>query len=160
MIQCMPNLEQAKLHIIGEGDISIVLKQMIEMSPAKDRICLHGMLSPHEFGPILESSHVGVNLLRADSKSYYYSSANKVYDYLNHGLIVITMAYPVYQQMAKETDMIKLIEKLDKAQLISMIKQIHQDYEPEHLQKEYQEAIQKFSWNNEKPKVRQLYQLD
>ena len=160
MILSMSHIRNAELHIIGDGDLHPKLKRLVAQSPNKEKIILHGSLLPDEFEPILARSHVGINLLSGQSKSYYYSSANKVYDYLNHGLSVLTMDYPIYRKMSNNSEMIALIKTLNTTNLSTAIENIRAHYKLDELQKQHLRTIQKYNWEGEKLILSKLYNLN
>lgn len=96
IILSVKNTKNVELTIIGDGPLNETLQSL-----AGDciRIKFTGSLQPHDISPELKYHHVGWNILDNKSKSYYYSLANKFYDYINHGLPVITMDFPEYRKI-------------------------------------------------------------
>ena len=156
LIKSMDHLDGVVLDIIGDGDIADQVKRLIDDSPAKDRIVLHGSLTKEEFMPLLERAHVGVNLLESSSKSYYYSSANKIHDYINHGLMVLTMDYPYHRLLAESCDSIKLIDKLEDEVVVKNIKTMIDEYDSAGIKSGRIEVIQLYNW---KKVVNEIYEI-
>ncbi len=159
LIVSMGQLDEVKLDIIGDGDIADQIDRFVKNSPARDQIALHGSLSPEQFTPLLERAHIGINLLEARSKSYYYSSANKVHDYINHGLGVLTMDYPYYNELSQSYDSMVLIDKLDSGLIAQSIKEIISTYELETIQADRETYFASHNWEKEEDQIRDIYRL-
>jgi len=157
LIASMEQLDQVELDIIGDGDITDQLREQLANSPVSDRIKMHGSLKPEQFIPILQRSHVGINLLLSTSKSYYYSSANKLHDYLNHGLLVLTMQYPYYRMLAKTCSSIKLIDSLEPNDITSNIQTIIEEYDSIIVNNARTIYLDQYSWHEESIKITQIY---
>ena len=159
LIESMEQLDKVELDIIGDGDIADRVNRLVDESPVRDRIALHGSLSPEQFTPLLERAHIGVNLLEARSKSYYYSSANKVHDYINHGLVVLTMDYPYYNELSQSYDSMVLIDKLDSGLIAQSIKEMISTYELEAIQADRETYLASYNWEKEEDQIRDIYRL-
>ncbi len=157
MIKAMEYLDGVELDIIGDGDIADKIKRLVYDSPARDRITLNGSLSPEAFVPLLHRSHLGVNLLESRSKNYYYSSANKLHDYINHGMMVLTMNYPYYARLAQSCNAIKLIDELDATAILQKIKSIIRDYDLNNVVLARTSYLDKYNWDLEVEKLSKIY---
>ncbi len=97
IIRAVANVKEVELTIIGDGPLRLSLELLAK--DYRDRIKFTGALQPSAISKELSKHHLGWNVLDNKSKSYYYSLANKFYDYINHGLPVITMDYPEYKKI-------------------------------------------------------------
>ena len=157
LIKSMELLDTMVLDIIGDGDLSDQLRDQVVHSPARDRITLHGSLTSDDFIPILQKSHIGLNLLESSSKSYYYSSANKLHDYINHGLMVLTMDYPYYRLLAERCNSIKLIDTLKPNNIMTSIEAIIEVYDLTMINQARLAFLAHHSWQNECVTINQIY---
>ncbi len=157
LIASMEQLDQVELDIIGDGDITDQLREQLANSPVSDRIKMHGSLKPEQFIPIFQRSHVGINLLLSTSKSYYYSSANKLHDYINHGLMVLTMNYPYYTELSKSHDSIILIDKLDTQLISQAINGMISTYELKIIETNRETYLANYNWEKEVLRIRDIY---
>ncbi len=93
LIDAMRHDERFYLDIIGDGPLRESVQQA---SKDCDHIQMHGTLTEDQFSPLLARSDLGILLLDGSSLSYTYSLANKFFDYIHHGLPVLTMYFPEY----------------------------------------------------------------
>ncbi len=110
LIEVVLNRNDIELTIVGDGPLLADLKTLASNNP---RIHFLGKKNPSELLPILINSDVGVNLLEGNSLNYFYSLANKFFDYIHAGLPVLCMNYPEYQSIAGRYDCIYPVENLD-----------------------------------------------
>ena len=110
LIKIVIDRADIELTIVGDGPLLADLKMRASNNP---RIYFVGKKKPSELLPILLNSDVGVNLLEGSSLNYYYSLANKFFDYIHAGLPVLCMNYPEYHSIAGSYDCIYPVENLD-----------------------------------------------
>ncbi len=101
---------------------------------------------------------MGVNLLEGESLNYYYSLANKFFDYIHAELPQISMNYPEYHAINKKFPVAILINEASVDQIAASINSLLCD------EKKYQEmeqacvlAKKEFSWENEQKKLKEIY---
>jgi len=105
--------EQFHLLLIGGGDLEDELKKNTGKLGLEDRVKFTGWVEPDEGRHYLEKGHIGLNLLDGRAVSYYYSLANKTFDYMQVGIPAIHMDFPEYQSLAKQFNCISLLSDLD-----------------------------------------------
>lgn len=157
MIAALEMIPQAHLHIIGEGDLSDVLRRIAYQSPAADRIYFLGWLDPAAMALETQKASLGLNLLDKSSLNYYYSLANKFFDYMHVGLPSINMRFPEYEAIQAKYDVCYLVDDLDPNTLSDVINRAltHADV---LAQKKTNciAASQKFNWQKEADKLLSL----
>jgi glycosyltransferase involved in cell wall biosynthesis len=74
----------SRFHLIlaGSGDIEDQLKELAVELGVDSRITFTGWIEPKEIPEYLKIAHIGFNLLESRSVSYYFSLANKTFDYI------------------------------------------------------------------------------
>ena len=122
------------LWIVGDGDLYSEVSEQIHSSEAKNRIKLIGWKNPSELKELTSRADLGLNLLSPESKNYYYSSANKVFDYVMAGVPCLTMNFPEYEDLDRRYDVLYLIESIDSQSIAQEIEKIFGDNES-YLQK-------------------------
>ena len=119
LIKTMEQLPEFDCLIVGEGDLSIALR---EQSKNSTNVQFLGLLSPDKIKTITQKVFFGYNLLDAKSLSYYYSLSNKYFDYMQAGVPSISSALPEYELLNRkwvcglcipntETDLINCLKK-------------------------------------------------
>ncbi|MBI1221760.1 MAG: glycosyltransferase [Bacteroidetes bacterium] len=88
--------------IAGEGDLSTALREQVAASGQSQQIEFLGHLTPSELRELTPQAWLGFNVLENKGLSYYYSLANKCFDYLQAGVPCLCSPFPEYQNLAKE----------------------------------------------------------
>ena len=158
LIQVLPSLDHAVLWLIGEGDKSTELRQLVRKLGLMDRVVFWGYVLPKELPPLTRQATIGFNLLADRSLNYYYSLANKAFDYVQAGLPSIHMDFPEYRALNKQYEVGLLIPDLADETLIGAInKLLHNKNYYNQLQANCIHASQQWIWQIEEEKLRTLY---
>ncbi len=144
--------ERFRLLLIGGGDLEAGLKSLARDPGLEDRVEFTGWVEPDKGRQYLERGHIGLNLLDGRSVSYYYSLANKTFDYLQAGIPAIHMDFPEYRLMSQQYECLILLEKPDAELVARAVLQIANH--PEKYRRMSTEAFQaagQLCWENEEP---------
>ena len=87
--------------LLGDGDLAEQLRKTVSDRGLSARIRFLGFVPPAEMAKHTLEAHLGLNLLENTGQSYYYSLANKTFDYLQAGLPAIHMDFPEYRYLAE-----------------------------------------------------------
>ena len=137
------------LKIAGEGDEYSSLKKKVKDAQINN-IEFLGYLEPEVLKILTKKSYAGFNLLDAASKSYYYSLANKFYDYIAAGIPQISMSFPEYKKFNEVYEVSILIDDLDQDNILRAINELYENKELyERLKKNTSKAIQDNNWGQE-----------
>lgn len=96
-ILAMHRVQGAELWLAGEGDLSEELRRLCEREGLSDRVRFLGYLSPDELRALSPRAFLGLNLLENKGLSYYFSLANKFFDYLQAGVPSVSPDFPEYR---------------------------------------------------------------
>jgi glycosyltransferase involved in cell wall biosynthesis len=161
MIKSMKHIPGAVLWIVGEGDITVELKKLAEESEACRNIIFKGWKTQNETKALLEQATIGINLLESSSESYYYSLANKFFDYMHAGLPSLNMDFPEYQSITERFEVGILLEDLNSENMAVAVNSLLRDkVKLEHLKSECRKAKQFFNWEHEARKLTELMMID
>jgi len=94
----------AELQLAGEGDLSTKLRTLVAKEGLTDKVKFLGFVKPNELKQITSQAYIGLNLLRDKGLSYYYSLANKFFDYIHAGVPCICADFPEYQNINMQYD--------------------------------------------------------
>lgn len=122
MISAMDSLPHCQLWLAGEGDLSDVLRDQATRSTAFNRIKFLGYIKPDDLIEVTSQATVGINLLENKSLNYFYSLANKFFDYIQAGKPQLTMGFPVYKSFMNEFEVGLLINELRPEAIAEAIK--------------------------------------
>ena len=149
-IAAMPLLpDEFELHLAGEGDLSDRLRRLA--TGQEERIHFHGYIRPEALRALTDTAWIGINLLEHRGQSYYYSLANKFFDYVQARVPVVTMKFPEYAALQREFPVALLMDTLDATHLAQRLTALHQHPE-EYLQMQSacDAAAGVWHWENEK----------
>ncbi len=160
MIEAMPMIKNMHLNIIGEGDLSEELRSQAKSGPARDRIHFLGWLTPAQISDFTLKATVGVNLLQADSKSYYYSLANKFFDYMHAEVPSVNMNFPEYELIHQRFKTGILISELNPEIIANAINSMTTD-EDHYLSMKTacNQAKNWYNWQTEEKKLKAIFDI-
>ncbi len=102
-----------QLLLAGEGDLSAGLRKQAQELGLGEKVQFLGYVAPEELKNITSSAWLGVNLLENRGLSYYYSLANKFFDFVQAGVPVLTMNFPEYRALNQVYEVAVLLEKAE-----------------------------------------------
>lgn len=158
MIEAMMEINNAELWLAGEGDLSLVLRGKIKELGLEDKVKFLGYLLPDELREITQHATIGINLLENNSLNYYYSLANKAFDFVQAEVPAIHMNFPEYQKLMEEKEVGILINDLSKETIIHAVNVLLQDSSfYKKLKDNCAEARHDWTWEKEEKKLLKFY---
>ena len=157
-IQAIKNLSEVKLTIIGEGDEYLELINFIKSENLNDKVKFLGFIDSHLIHSELQNYDIGINILDPASLNYYYSSANKYFDYIMAGLPTISMKFPEYEFLNKMHETSLLLDSIN----INAIKVAIEDLQSNDilrtkLRENCLKAKSEFNWESQEPKLLEIF---
>lgn len=146
------------LWLAGEGDRSEQLRAQAAAAGLNDRVHFLGLLAPEELRKITPHAKIGLNLLENKGLNYYYSLANKAFDYIQAGVPSIQMQFPEYEHLQKRWGVFWLIPDLSPTTLAGAIQQLIEDPRQwQQIRNNCRIAAQELCWEKEVPRLLSLY---
>jgi len=127
ILEALRELPEVELWIVGDGDLFPDVTNYVKTLDYKERIKLFGWIHPDKIHNLTCQCNLGLNLLNPSSKNYFYSAANKYYDYIMAGIPVLTMNFPEYAKANEKFDVAYLLNDLKIQGIISCIQSILND---------------------------------
>lgn len=153
-IAAMQQIDNAQLWLAGEGDLSEKLRQQAKALDLEEKVRFLGYLPPHELQELTPQASIGLNLLENKGLSYYYSLANKTFDYLQAGVPAIHMDFPEYTQLHKQHPAFLLLEELSAETLAGQLRRLLEDQVLyDQLRYACQAAADELNWEREEEKL-------
>ncbi|MBR9921637.1 MAG: glycosyltransferase family 4 protein [Bacteroidetes bacterium] len=149
---------EIKLWLAGEGDLSVSLRNQVKEAGLEERVCFLGYVLPEDLKRITPKAWIGLNLLENKGLSYYYSLANKAFDYVQAGLPSLQMDFPEYRALQEEYACFELLENLDPSLIADAVEKLQdEEYYLERVQNCQLAAIE-WHWEKEEKKLLTIYE--
>ena len=158
MILCMHHLKKYKLWLVGEGDLSYYLRDLIKNESLEDKVELLGRVSPEKLSEITKQAWIGINLLENKGKSYYYSLANRTFDFIHARLPAIHMSFPEYKKINEEFEIAVLIDDLDNLSILEGIQKLEDKTYHSKLRLNCSNASRILNWELEEKLLLEVYE--
>ena len=159
ILEAMTEITEAELWLAGEGDLSGFLREKTIQLQLENKVKFLGYLLPEELRKITPQATIGINLLKNDSLNYYYSLANKTFDFVQAEVPAIHMNFPEYQNLMKEKEVGILIDDLKKESIIEAVNVLLQDASLyKKLKENCREAREIWTWEREEKKLLDFYE--
>lgn len=158
LIEAMKNVP-LQLIIIGEGDLSADLRKAADQAGLNEKIIFAGRKQPTELAGFTQAAFAGMNLLENRGLSYYYSLANKFFDYVQAGVPVVSMQFPEYISLNDMFEVALLIENTEPQSISAAVEKLIQDKDYYfRLRENCLVARQEWNWQKEQLKLLAFYQ--
>ena len=149
-ISAMQYITDVELWLAGEGDLSAALRAQAIEQGVEDKVRFLGYQQPEQLWQITQQAYIGLNLLENRGKSYYYSLANKAFDYIHAHVPAIHMNFPEYKNMQAQYETALLIPDLDEKTIVAAIRRLIADKALyDRLQQNCVEAKREWCWEGE-----------
>jgi glycosyltransferase involved in cell wall biosynthesis len=157
-ILAMEHLPNYILELYGSGDKEKNLKKLVSQRALENRVLFMGRKIPEVLKTNTEGAFVGINLLESSSKNYYYSLANKFFDYVQAGVPVITMNFPEYRLLNKEHTVALLIDECSPKAIAAAVLNLEDTQLYQELVEQMKIACEKWVWEREEDKLLKPFQ--
>lgn len=147
----------AELWLAGDGDILNELQLLVKENQLNDKVKFLGYVKPAELKAITQEAYLGLNLLQPIGLSYYYSLANKFFDYMQQGIPCISANFPEYQAINEQYNC-TLLSSCDVDEIADSMNQLLNDGELyQRLKENCLKAKEDFCWEKEEQKLIEIY---
>lgn len=131
-----------KVKIAGEGDLSKELRKLTNDINCQNSVEFLGFLKPAELQAVTEKAFIGYNILANKGLSYYYSLANKFFDYTMAGIPCLVSEFPEYVSLHEKFG-IGVYCDLSESDIVSQVNALF-------LNKELYGKLQQSAWEASK----------
>jgi glycosyltransferase involved in cell wall biosynthesis len=162
LLAAMPQVP-ARLIICGEGDCSTALRQQAAALGllASGQVEFKGYVLPAALRVLTAQATVGIMLLENTGLSYYYSLANKFFDYVQAGIPQLCIDFPEYRALNARHEVAELVPDLAPATLAAALARLLPGGQPgaryHQLAANCCRARAEWSWQQEEKTLVNLY---
>mgnify|MGYP006307837467 CR=1 FL=1 len=154
----MQYINNAKLEIIGDGDLSDQLKQRVKDKALDKKVSIKDRIPFQELPDITRKADLGIALEENIGLNYYYALPNKLFDYIQAGVPVIVSPFPEMQKIVNKYEIGAIYDHKDPQMLAKKINEIFE------LKNRYQKwkkntlkAAEELCWENEEKILMEIY---
>jgi hypothetical protein len=154
----------ARLVICGEGDCSAELRRQAQRLGllATGQVEFRGYVLPAELRQLTTQATVGIMLLENTGLSYYYSLANKFFDYVQAGIPQLCIDFPEYRALNAQHEVAVLVPDLAPTTLAAGLMRLLPGGQPgahhQLLAENCRRARAEWNWQEEEKVLVGLYQ--
>ncbi|HOY14727.1 MAG TPA: hypothetical protein PLY70_16390 [Saprospiraceae bacterium] len=155
LMEASKSLPHFQILLVGDGDVKaelMVLKNNLHF----ENVIFIDKQSPDQLKSITKKAKFGYNLLDASSLSYYFSLANKFFDYAAFGVVSINSLLPEYELLIKKYNHALMLKDLDAEHFTDLINKISEEDRIKMVERGRKMALEN-SWELESAKLINLY---
>ncbi|MBC3542158.1 glycosyltransferase [Rufibacter sediminis] len=147
----------ARLVICGDGPLRKNLETLTQELGIEDKVIFKGNLAPAALTQMTAAAWAGIMQLENQGLSYYYSLANKFFDYVQTGIPQVCVPFPEYQQLNAQHE-VALLAPAEVEEVRAALLTLLQDQETYlRLQQNCLRAREEWSWQTEGQRLMHLY---
>lgn len=144
--------------IVGDGDIKVALEKQVKELGISELVRFTGRLNRIEMMAHTQNCWLGFNLLEKSSLNYYYSLANKFFDYVQAGKPQLCMNFPEYASFQSQYEVAVLVDSLDSVQLSEQLLGLRKNKALyNQLAENCKQAAKKWIWEHEEANLWTIY---
>lgn len=144
----------AKLIIMGRGDIIPTLKQEIKNNNLEDKVFLLGRLPFEEMMEQTRKATIGLSLDRPTNENYKISLPNKIFEYINAATPLLCTPLQEIKNIVEQYSVGKFIENPDSINLINSINHLlNNNDELQKMSDNCLIAQKELSWQKEEKEI-------
>lgn len=157
-IRAMQKIDNAVLWLAGEGDLSQDLRQLTKELQLDEKVFFLGFVLPNDLKAITQLADIGLNLLKNKGLNYYYSLANKCFDYIQAEKPALHRNFPEYQAINEQFEIGILLDDLKTESIVSALQQLlNNPTLYNNLQANCRKAKTVYTWEKESKKLIDYY---
>ncbi|MBQ9313254.1 MAG: glycosyltransferase [Bacteroidales bacterium] len=153
LVLAMQNID-AKLYIIGRGDVFHTLEKEIEENNLSEKVFLLGRKSFSEMMSYTRRATIGLSIDRPTNGNYKISLPNKIFEYINAATPVLCTPLQEIKPIVKQYGTGDFIENPTKENLVDKINSMLNDNETlQRMSDNCLKAQKELSWQNEEKHI-------
>lgn len=156
-LQALAQCPNCVLWLAGEGDLSTAIRRKAQELALMDRVHFLGYVQPADLPLLTPQAQLGINLLKNKGLSYYYSLANKTFDYIQAEVPALHSDFPEYQALVAEHPVGVLVASLSANAIAAAIQTLQGDAQRyADLVAACRAAKTQLTWENERQRLLDL----
>lgn len=157
LIPALKKIDNAELWIFGNGPKLDEYKQLTKKLVLDKKVKFFGAISPQKLKEFTTKADVGISIEENNGLSYYYSLPNKISDYIQARIPVLTSDFPEMKKIVENFNVGEKIQNHSEEELVLKISNILRKGKNFYRDK-LNIAANELCWENEAPKILQLFE--
>jgi len=157
-IQAMKYIDNAKLIIVGDGDITTDLQQLTDKCKLHNKVFFYGRMPYNKLMAYTAQADFGISLEEKMGLNYYYALPNKLFDYIQARIPVLVSDFPEMAKIVNDYGIGLTVNTSDPVQLASVFKEMTENQNKRKLwKKNLEKAAAKLCWEKEEKRLLKIY---
>jgi glycosyltransferase involved in cell wall biosynthesis len=153
LIDAMPFVHNAMLYVIGSGDVWDILKEKVETRELQSKVVLINKIPKQELMHYTYNADIGLSIDKNSNLNYYYSLPNKIFDYLQAELPILTSHLPEIEKIITEYEVGDFIENHEANSIAGKLNEMLISSKLLVYKLNTRKAKQALNWKTEKQKL-------
>ncbi len=157
-IHAMKFITNAKLVIIGDGDITDDLRRIADKPELHDKVIFFERMPYEELITYTVQADLGISLEEKMGLNYYYALPNKLFDYIQARVPVLVSDFPEMARIVNDYGIGMTADTSDPKQLASLFKEMTENQEKRKMWKQnLEKAAKELCWEKEEKRLLEIY---
>ncbi len=149
-ILAMKNIENARLVIVGNGDLSEDCRQLARKEGVSEKVIFTGRIPYDEVKFITQLATIGLSIEKDMGLNYRFALPNKLFDYIQSGIPILASSLPEIKRIVEDYKVGTCISHTSVDELVIGIKQMLKEEKQLAIWKENCNiAAEALCWENE-----------
>lgn len=155
MIETMNYLNNTVLYILGDGDISNELKQLVKALKLNEKVIFLGKIQPDFLLSITSQASLGISIEEDLGLNYRFALPNKLFDYIQAKIPILVSDLPEMSSLVSQYKIGEVIIERNPDTIAKLIKSM---IENKNLyQQNLENAAKELIWENEEMKLKEIF---
>ncbi|KAA3437769.1 glycosyltransferase [Rufibacter hautae] len=147
----------AQLVICGTGPLMPQLVELTRELELQNKVIFKGNVPPTDLSRITAAAWAGIMLLDNQGLSYYYSLANKFFDYVQAGIPQVCVPFPEYVELNAHHEVALLVNNHVEEVRVALLTLLQEEEVYQKLQRNCLQAREEWTWETEEKHLLSLY---
>ena len=158
MIEAMHYIDNSILYILGKGDISTKIADLISELKLEEKVKMLGEIPLEKLHGYTKQADLGLSLEEDKGLNYRFALPNKLFDYIHAGLPVLVADLPEMKNLVVNYQLGEVLEKNEPKQIAEKIKaMLNNDVQMKFWSENAKNTALKLNWEKEKHVIADLF---
>ena len=159
MIEAMQYVDNAKLMIVGSGDIIESIKLLADSLRVSQKVLFVGKISSNELPNYTQLATIGISLEEDMGLNYRYALPNKLFDYIQAEKPVLVSDLPEMKKIVQQYKCGEIvIERTPKSLAMQINEMLHNDLQLKLYSDGCKIAAKELCWEREEQTILKIYE--